>query len=173
MSGRKGRVPQSFKDGKIDKYNFKNLSKEQMQKVVQKSVESRKKKKQEKMFLQKCMREILTLNVASNKQKEILRSMGIEDEELTNKTLLMMALFKKGVTGDVGAIKEIVDMIDKLDLFEDSGKLTQNNVTINLIPTGEVYEPSEEDAQDIWKAENGILDDEEDDSEWGTDVYNG
>ena len=96
---------------------------------------------------------------------------GFTDDELTNRSLLMVALFQKGLTGDVSAIKEIIDMMDKLDMFENTGKIT-SNVTINLVAKGETYQPNEADEQEIWDAENGT-DLIEDDDEWGNDVYDG
>ena len=85
----------------------------------------------------------------------------------------MVALFKKGTMGDVSAIKEIVEMIDKLDMLEHTGKVT-SNITINLVSKGDVYKPNEKDEQDIWDAENeSEWLDEEDNDEWGNDVYYG
>lgn len=140
-----------------------------------KGAETRRKKKEEKMQLQKCMRTLLNLPPKSGKRMKIMEEYGFEKGEATNKTLLMVALFQKGLTGDVQAIKEITQMMDKLDMFEDTGKV-QGNITINLIPQGDVYIPNEQDEQDIWDVENntewmekGEADQVEDD--WGDDVY--
>lgn len=153
--------------------NLKNKSPEERRAIAQKGVEARAKKKSERMALQKCMRTLLNLNVTNEKQKQLLRQIGIEDSDLTNQTLLMVALFKKGTMGDVSAIKEIVEMIDKLDMLEHTGKVT-SNITINLVSKGDVYKPNEKDEQDIWNAENeSEWLEEEDDDEWGNDVYYG
>lgn len=153
--------------------NLKNKSPEERRAIAQKGVEARAKKKNERMALQKCMRTLLNLNVTNEKQKQLLRQIGIEDSDLTNQTLLMVALFKKGTMGDVSAIKEIVEMIDKLDMLEHTGKVT-SNITINLVSKGDVYKPNEKDERDIWNAENeSEWLDEEDDDEWGNDVYYG
>ena len=93
------------------------------------------------------------------------------DKDLSNETLLMVALFKKGITGDVGAISKIIEMMEKLDMMEETGKMLQNNVVINLIPSGQTYEPNEEDEKEIWEAENDEWMDEEEDDEWGNEVY--
>ena len=153
--------------------NLKNKSPEERRAIAQKGVEARAKKKNERMALQKCMLTLLNLNVTNEKQKQLLRQIGIEDSDLTNQTLLMVALFKKGTMGDVSAIKEIVEMIDKLEMLEHTGKVT-SNITINLVSKGDVYKPNEKDEQDIWNAENESewLEEEEDD-EWGNDVYYG
>lgn len=147
---------------------------EERSRIAKMGVEARRKKKMEKMALQNCMRSLLEMKTNSDKKKQVLRSFGFSDEELTNKTLLMVALFQKGLTGDVSAIKEITDMMDKLDMFEETGKTTSNNVTINLVTQGEQYKQNEKDEMEIWEAEQG--NDwlkEEDDEEWGNDIYNG
>ena len=43
-------------------------------------------------------------------QKQMLKDMGLDDEEMCNQMVLMVALFKKGAKGDVAAIKQIDDM---------------------------------------------------------------
>ena len=120
------------------------------------------------------MRQLLEMKTNSDKKKQVLRSFGFTDEELTNRSLLMVALFQKGLAGDVSAIKEITDMMDKLDMFENTGKIT-SNVTINLVATGETYQPNEADEQEIWDAENGTdwMEKNEDDEDWGNDIYEG
>ena len=168
---KKGERPKSYEA--IERNQFQNLSPEERRRIAKLGVEARRKKKQEKMFLQKCMRELLGMRISNRRQKEILREMGIDDKDLSNETLLMVALFKKGITGDVGAISKIIEMMEKLDMMEKTGKMLQNNVVINLIPSGQTYEPNEEDEKEIWEAENEEwMDDEEDDDEWGNEVYN-
>lgn len=194
MGKKKGQVPKSYEEGKLDKYQFQNLPPEKRKAMAEKSAETRRKKKEEKMMLQNCMKTLLNLRISSDKQKQVLKQMGVEDKELTNKTLLMTALFKKGLTGDVSAIKEIIDMMDKLELFDSGKDVRTQPVYINLVPVGESTEITEQDEQDIWKAENGIplteqkqmdiwevgtdedseaWNDLDDDSDWGNEVYNG
>ena len=110
------------------------------------------------------------MRTRSNKSQALLKEMGFEDADLTNKTLLMVALFKKGLTGDVGAIKEITKMMDELDLYNETGQ-QRHEVTINLVAQGDVYVPSESDEKEIWDTQNTedwMMDEEE----WGTDTYN-
>lgn len=141
--------------------------------IAKKSVEARRKKKEETLALQKCMRTLLTMRTNSDKQKQVLKKFGFSEEELTNKTILMVVLFQKGLAGDVGAIKEITQMMDKLDLFEKTGNVS-NNITINLVAEGEQYQPNEKDEQEIWDVENNTdWMEEEAEEEWGTDVYKG
>lgn len=109
--------------------------------------------KREKMTLQKCMRTLLELDVNSKKKREILESFGLHDEQINNKALLMVALFQKGVKGDVQATKEIINMMDKLDMFEDTGKL-QQVVNINLVSCGDDFEMSEEQLKEVEQIES-------------------
>ncbi len=148
-------------------------SKEERQRIAKMGVEARKKKKEQNMALQNCMRQLLEMKTNSDKKKQILRSFGFTDEELTNRSLLMVALFQKGISGDVSAIKEITNMMDKLDMFKNTGKVT-SNVTINLVATGESYQPNEADEEEIWNVENETdWINEKEEEEWGTDIYEG
>ena len=170
MSGKK-------KEKKETKYISENLiplserSPEERKRIARMAVEARKRKREQRMALQNCMRSLLEMKTNSDKKKQILRSFGFHDEELTNRSLLMVALFQKGLTGDVSAIREITQMMDRLDMYERTGKVT-NNVTINLVATGDTYEPNEKDEKEIWDAENGTdwMEDGEDE-DWGEEVY--
>lgn len=135
--------------------SFADRTPEERSAIARKGAEARAKKKRETMALQKCMHTLLMMPISKNrdKQKKLLREFGFEDADLTNKTLLMVALFQKGLQGDVSAIKETVDMMDKLDMFQKSGELT-SNVTINLMPVGQSYVPNAEDEKEIKAAEN-------------------
>lgn len=170
-----------FSKQKKNLINLRDRTPEERSAIGRKGAEARKKKQQEKMQLQKCMRALLTMKTKKPKQMQLLRDFGFEDEDLTNKTLLMVALFQKGLTGDVSAIRETINMMDKLDMFEKTGELT-NNVTINLIATGEQFQPSEEIEKEIREAENydpleeePVIPGTESDDEWegwdSNDVY--
>ena len=173
---KKGQAPPAYYAGALEPYNFKNLSKEQMREITRKSAEARRRKRDEKMALQKSLKGLLSMDITNKKQKQILREMGIKDANLQNGMLLMVALMMKGIKGDVGAIKEIVNMMDRLDILEDSGKITQG-VNINLVSVGneektskkkkgKQQEEQEEDDDDIWD-----IDVNESDSDWGEDVF--
>lgn len=171
---KKGQAPPAYYAGALEPYNFKNLSKEQMREITRKSAEARRRKRDEKMALQKSLKGLLSMDITNKKQKQILREMGIKDADLQNGMLLMVALMMKGIKGDVGAIKEIVNMMDRLDILEDYGKITQG-VNINLVSVeneekaekkkkGKQQEEQEDD--DIWD-----IDVNESDSDWGEDVF--
>ena len=171
---KKGQAPPAYYAGALEPYNFKNLSKEQMREITRKSAEARRRKRDEKMALQKSLKGLLSMDITNKKQKQILREMGIKDADLQNGMLLMVALMMKGIKGDVGAIKEIVNMMDRLDILEDSGKITQG-VNINLVSVGNEEKTSkkkkgkqqeEQEDDDIWD-----IDVNESDSDWGDDVF--
>lgn len=146
------------------------------------NVEKRKQEKRERMQIQKVMSVILGSEVSNEKQKKLLNSLGFEGEHLTNEMLLMVALFKKGLSGDVNAIRDVTEMMEKLDLYQNSGGEQQQQFVINLMPKGTGYKPSEEIEEQIQRAENGlplessVEDDsewitEDDDEDWGNEVY--
>lgn len=146
------------------------------------NVEKRKQEKRERMQIQKVMSVILGSDVSNEKQKKLLNSLGFEGEHLTNEMLLMAALFKKGLSGDVNAIRDVTEMMEKLDLYQNSGGEQQQQIVINLMPKGTGYKPSEEIEEQIQRAENGlplessVEDDsewitEDDDEDWGNEVY--
>ena len=166
--------PKVLRNGVENLIPMNERTPEERKRIGQLGVEARKKKREEKMALQQAMKALLTMDITTQKQKQVLMHMGFKSGELTNQNLLMVALFKKGLTGDVAAIKEIVNMMDKLDMFKQTGKV-QNEVTINLITQGDVYEPNKQDDEEIWDAENGTdwLEEESEEEEWGNDVYGG
>lgn len=170
MGRRKGR---EVKEAETNLIPLNKRSPEERKRIAMMGVEARRKKKEQNMALQNCMRQLLEMKTNSDKKKQVLRAFGFSDEDLTNRALLMVALFQKGLTGDVSAIKEITDMMDKLDMFENTGRVT-SNVTINLVAKGETYQPNEADEQEIWDVENNTdwMDDNTDDEEeWGDEVY--
>ena len=146
------------------------------------NVEKRKQEKRERMQIQKVMSVILGSEVSNEKQKKLLNSLGFEGEHLTNEMLLMVALFKKGLSGDVNAIRDVTEMMEKLDLYQNSGGEQQQQIVINLMPKGTGYKSTEEIEEQIQRAENGlplessVEDDsewitEDDDEDWGNEVY--
>lgn len=72
-----------------------------------KSGESRRNKK----LLKDYMDAVLELPVTSNKQFNNLSKMGIPVENIDNKMLLVVSLFKRATIGDVSAFKEIRSLI--------------------------------------------------------------
>lgn len=165
MGLKKGTAPRSFEEGKLDGYNLKNRSEEERKRISQLGVEARKKKKNDKMMLQKCLKQLLDMKLESgDKKRKILKEMGFEGEQATNSALLMTALFKKGLSGDVFAIREIVEMMDKLDMV--SNGISDGNIVINVQPVKSKYEVDLEKAEEeIQKALDYELG-EDDMDEW-------
>lgn len=171
----KGKAPQAYIDGKIEPYKLQNRSIEDRKRISQMGVQARKEKKEQRMALQRCMKDLLRMKLTSHKQREYLRSIGFKDEDLINQTLLMVSLFKKGTLGDVGAIKEIVNMMDRLDILKDTGKVTEG-VTINLITAEDVQRITENETEgDLLEEETDILSNEELEEleSWEDDIYKG
>lgn len=145
------------------------------------NVEKRKQEKRERMQIQKVMSVILGSEVSNEKQKKLLNSLGFEGEHLTNEMLLMVALFKKGLSGDVNAIRDVTEMMEKLDMYQNSDGEQQQQIVINLMPKGTGYKPTEEIEEQIQRAENGLplessMEDDsewitEEDEDWGNEVY--
>lgn len=165
-------------------YGQQYRTKEERSKIAKKGVQARMKKQYEKLHLQRCMKALLTMDVPEQQHVEILKKFGYSEyKDLNNATLLMVALFRKGLSGDVAAIREITDMMDKLDVYNET-KRVQQEVNIFIQPVGKQYVPNKEDEEAIRNAERDeswmeeqpdewSMDLEEADEDWGTEVYSG
>lgn len=85
----------------------KSEQREIQSKGGKKSGEVRRRKK----LLKDCMLDLLDLPVSEKKQCKKLEKMGIDPEDIDNRSLLTVALFTKACSGDVKAFKEIRDLI--------------------------------------------------------------
>ena len=86
------------------------------------------KARREKKLLKDCMLDLLKLPVAESKNFNKLIMMGLDPEEIDNRSLLTVALFKKAIEcGDVNAFKEIRNLIgeDKTDNEDVMKKLDE------------------------------------------------
>lgn len=110
MAGKKRGAPQSFLDGKLQKKDFRSRTPEEMAEIQKKAAEARKKKNEARKAMREQLSTLLKMDTSSAEQKKMLREMGIEEEEMSNQMVLMVALFKKGAKGDVAAIRQIDDM---------------------------------------------------------------
>ena len=80
--------------------------------------------RRQKKLLKECMIDLLNLPVSNTKQWNKLSKMGINPEEIDNRSLLTVSLFLKAVeTGDVSAFKEIRDLIGERGEESNSGDL--------------------------------------------------
>lgn len=127
MGLRKGQASEAYKQGKMEKYNFANLSEEEKKAISRKGLEARKKNAEKRKTMNELLQNLLNLDVKSKKSKDLLRSMGIEDDDMSNKMLLAVALFKKGLSGDVGAIEKIINYSE--NITDDT---TTSNIVINV-----------------------------------------
>lgn len=156
------------------KFKTDNLSKrplEERRMIARKSAEARTKKKYEKMALQRCMSALLENGVVGEESKKALKSVGFTTQDKQNNgSLLMTVLFKKAISGDVVAIREIISMMDKLDIYKDTGSL-QSDVTINLISAGNQFKMSEEQEREIEQVQEEFENEDLYMDEWGQDVY--
>ena len=74
-----------------------------------KSAEARRNKK----LLKECMINLLDMQVSDTKKFNSRVNMGLDVEDIDNRALLTVALFKKALTGDVAAFKEIRNLINE------------------------------------------------------------
>lgn len=183
---KKGQAPQNFINGELQKKGLQNRTPEERHEIAMKGVEARRRNKEKralKQTMRETMRDLLTLDINTKEQKEILKKMGFAEEELNNQTLLMVSLFRSGLKGDIGAIKAIQEMMDDLNMREE--RQEQQSVVINIIPKAakvsvqqEEHKPANDD--DVWEQEEqeivevkpeewDVDGDLEDD--WGNDVY--
>ena len=108
------------------------MRKEMAKQASQKGLETRKANK----TMRDCLLSIMDAEVASKEQREMLKKkFGVTDEFISNKMLVNLALFKKALTGDVSAYKQIAEMIG----IEESVPVNQT-ITINLVPASSDFE---------------------------------
>ena len=69
------------------------------------SGEARRKKK----TIKETINLLLTMPVFNDKMKKQMQELGYTDEELTNQTALVLAIYKRALTGDVNAFNTIAD----------------------------------------------------------------
>ena len=96
----------------------KSEAREKGRKGGKKSAETRRQRK----LLKDCMLDLLDLPVTNTKQWNQLSKLGVNPEEIDNRSLLTVALFMKATTGDVTAFKEIKSLIGE-DNDKDLSKL--------------------------------------------------
>lgn len=157
----------------VRNHNLSHRPLEERKMIARKSAEVRARKKYEKMALQKCMSTLLSNRVVGKEERKVLASVGFDDKAVQdNGALLMTVLFKKGLSGDVTAIREIVGMMEKLEYFQETGSL-QNDVTINLVSVGDDFRVSEEQKKEIEQAQEESFMQDDDLEEWGNDIFNG
>lgn len=68
---------------------------------------------------------LLSLPIKSNKIKEQLQALGIEESEMTNQMAMIIGLWNKAVKGDVSAFNSLRDTIGEKpkEIIEHSGEV--------------------------------------------------
>lgn len=103
-----------YSDKNIVEHNFKNLTAEEQRKIASQggkaSVEARRQKK----TLKEIGDMIGSLKVTSEKNKEIMRQAGIEDEDMINDVGAMFRLNLKAQSGDTKAMELLAKLRGQL-----------------------------------------------------------
>lgn len=81
--------------------------------------------RRQKRLLKDCMIELLDLPVSDIKSWNKLSKLGINIENIDNKALLTASLFKRAVSGDVQAFKEIRNLIGEDNVNDGNGRLEE------------------------------------------------
>lgn len=171
MGLKKGQASEAFKQGKMEKYNFKNLPKDKMREIAKKGVEKRKENAKLRRNMKEQLEILLSLSVTDKLSKQELTEAGLDGEELNNQMLLMFSLLKKGLTGDVQAIKEIRDMVNGT-ISEETNKTPIINIVgvnsdyIKIEGNSKVKESdNDDDNEDEWEEEEDEWEEDSDSSE--------
>lgn len=106
----KGQPSKAYLEGKLQKKDFRSRTPEEMKEIHRRAVESRVKKNKARKAMREQLQELLKMDVSDKQAREELFKLGLEDADVSNQMLLMVALFKRAMTGDVSAIKQIDDM---------------------------------------------------------------
>ena len=114
MGLKKGQASEAFKQGKMDPYNILNKTPEERREFALKGCEARKKKAAERKAMKEQLQMLLEMDVTKANDRKRLKELGISDNQMNNQMLLMTSLFRRGLMGDVQAIKQINEMVESL-----------------------------------------------------------
>lgn len=97
------------------------LSLEEAKKGGQASGEARRRKK----LIKDNIELLLSLPIKSNKTKEQLQALGIEENEMTNQMAMIIGLWNKAIKGDVSAFNALRDTVGEKpkEIMELSGEV--------------------------------------------------
>lgn len=90
--------------------------------------------KRQKQTMRTCMQLLLELPASDRHKSKLLKKMGIEDDEISNRMLMMLALWEKACEGDVPAAKEIRTIMGELDIATEP--VEEDNVQIIIKRAG-------------------------------------
>ena len=104
---------------------IKSLSKDEAKRIGAKGGKKSAEARRNKKLLKECMINLLDMQVSDTKKFNSLVNMGLDVEDIDNRALLTVALFKKALTGDVAAFKEIRNLIGEDNPNDGNGKLKE------------------------------------------------
>lgn len=171
MPLRKGQPSEAYKKGLLQKKDLRSRTPEERKEISRKGVEARIKKSQARKRMREQLDVLLKMDVKDKDYKKLMDELGIDDSEQCNQMLLMVALFKRGISGDVQAIKQIDDMTNGIVNEVNSTQpiviniSSASNMKASSNSNVEINEESQE-ADDEW-ADWDESEDEEDG--WGED----
>ena len=87
------------------------LSKEEAVEMGRKGGIASGKARKEKKLIKDSIELLLGLPIKSNKTKEQLRQLGIEEDEMNNQTAMVIAIYQKALKGDVSAFNTLRDSV--------------------------------------------------------------
>lgn len=157
MPLKKGQASKAFQEGKMEKYNFKNLPVERRKEIAANAAKKRKENAAKRKAMKEQMEMLLDLDVTKPIDKKMLKELGVDPALMNNQMLLLASLMKKGFSGDVAAFKEIRNVLEGI-LPEEEGQANYviPNITIVGVNPSEVtiyqdtedWEDEEEDEED-------------------------
>lgn len=83
------------------------------------------KARREKKLIKDNIELLLSLPIKSNKTKEQLKALGIDDNEMNNQMAMVIAMYQKALKGDVQAFNTLRDTI---------GQGVTNKVSVEQVP---------------------------------------
>ena len=134
MGLRKGQPSEAFKQGKLQAKDLRSRTPEERKAISAMGVAKRKENAARRKAMKEQLELLLSLDVKKKADKEKLREMGIDPEDMNNQMLMLVSLFRKGaIMGDVPAIKQICDIIN--NNVGDVPQTQQQPPVINIIST--------------------------------------
>jgi len=92
----------------INEINKKKTSEERRRNASEAGKKSGEAKRQKKA-IKETINLLLSMPVYNEKTKKQMKELGYEDDDLTNQTALVLAMYKKALSGDVNAFNTIAD----------------------------------------------------------------
>lgn len=134
MGLRKGQPSEAYKQGKLQAKDLRSRTPEERKAISAMGVAKRKENAARRKAMKEQLELLLSLDVKKKADKEKLREMGIDPEDMNNQMLMLVSLFRKGaIMGDVPAIKQICDIIN--NNVGDVPQIQQQPPVINIIST--------------------------------------